>query len=41
MNPKTWAKLPPDVQKAFDANNGEARWRVEPINLRRRKPEML
>src|SRR5512134_818289 len=28
MNPKTWAKLPPDVQKAFDANNGEARWRA-------------
>jgi TRAP-type C4-dicarboxylate transport system substrate-binding protein len=28
MNPGTWAKLPPDVQKAFDANNGEARWRA-------------
>jgi TRAP-type C4-dicarboxylate transport system substrate-binding protein len=27
MNKATWAKLPPDVQKAFDANNGEARWR--------------
>ena len=27
MNKNTWAKLPPDVQKAFDANNGEARWR--------------
>jgi len=28
MNKATWAKLPPDVQKAFDANNGEARWRA-------------
>jgi len=28
MNPGTWAKLPPDVQRAFDANNGEARWRA-------------
>jgi TRAP-type C4-dicarboxylate transport system substrate-binding protein len=28
MNKNTWAKLPPDVQKAFDANNGEARWRA-------------
>jgi TRAP-type C4-dicarboxylate transport system substrate-binding protein len=28
MNPGTWAKLPPDVQKAFDANNGEARVRA-------------
>lgn len=27
MNKNTWAKLPPDVRKAFDANNGEARWR--------------
>jgi TRAP-type C4-dicarboxylate transport system substrate-binding protein len=27
MNKNTWAKLPPDVQKAFDENNGEARWR--------------
>lgn len=27
MNKKTWAKLPPDVQRAFNANNGEARWR--------------
>lgn len=27
MNKNSWAKLPPDVQKAFDANNGEARWR--------------
>jgi len=27
MNKNTWAKLPPDVQKAFEANNGEARWR--------------
>jgi len=27
MNKNTWAKLPADVQKAFDANNGEARWR--------------
>ncbi len=27
MNKKTWAKLPPDVKKAFTANNGEARWR--------------
>ena len=24
MNKNTWAKLPPDVQKAFEANNGEA-----------------
>jgi len=28
MNKSTWAKLPPDVQKAFDANNGEARVRA-------------
>jgi TRAP-type C4-dicarboxylate transport system substrate-binding protein len=28
MNPGTWAKLPPDVQRAFDANNGEARVRA-------------
>ncbi|MDX1374656.1 MAG: TRAP transporter substrate-binding protein [Burkholderiales bacterium] len=28
MNKATWDKLPPDVQKAFDANNGEARWRA-------------
>jgi TRAP-type C4-dicarboxylate transport system substrate-binding protein len=28
MNKNTWAKLPPDVQRAFDANNGEARWRA-------------
>ena len=28
MNKNTWAKLPPDVQKAFEANNGEARWRA-------------
>lgn len=28
MNKGTWAKLPADVQKAFDANNGEARWRA-------------
>ena len=28
MNKNTWAKLSPDVQKAFDANNGEARWRA-------------
>ena len=28
MNKGTWAKLPPEVQKAFDANNGEARWRA-------------
>jgi len=28
MNKNTWAKLPADVQKAFDANNGEARWRA-------------
>jgi TRAP-type C4-dicarboxylate transport system substrate-binding protein len=28
MNKNSWAKLPPDVQKAFDANNGEARWRA-------------
>jgi TRAP-type C4-dicarboxylate transport system substrate-binding protein len=28
MNPGTWAKLPRDVQKAFEANNGEARWRA-------------
>ena len=27
MNKDTWAKLPPDVQKAFNENNGEARWR--------------
>jgi TRAP-type C4-dicarboxylate transport system substrate-binding protein len=27
MNKNSWAKLPPDVQKAFEANNGEARWR--------------
>ncbi|MGE0874584.1 MAG: TRAP transporter substrate-binding protein [Burkholderiales bacterium] len=27
MNKKTWAKLPPDVKKAFTVNNGEARWR--------------
>jgi TRAP-type C4-dicarboxylate transport system substrate-binding protein len=27
MNKGTWAKLPADVQKAFDANNGESRWR--------------
>jgi len=27
MNKNTWAKLPPDVKKAFDENNGEARWR--------------
>jgi len=28
MNRNTWAKLPPDVQKAFEANNGEARVRA-------------
>jgi TRAP-type C4-dicarboxylate transport system substrate-binding protein len=28
MNPGTWAKLPPDVQKAFEANSGEARVRA-------------
>ena len=28
MNKNSWAKLPPDVQKAFEANNGEARWRA-------------
>jgi len=28
MNKDTWAKLPPDVQKAFNENNGEARWRA-------------
>jgi len=28
MNKNTWAKLPRDVQKAFEANNGEARWRA-------------
>jgi TRAP-type C4-dicarboxylate transport system substrate-binding protein len=28
MNKNTWAKLSPDVQKAFEANNGEARWRT-------------
>lgn len=28
MNKDTWAKLPSNVQKAFDANNGEARWRA-------------
>jgi len=28
MNKNTWAKLPPDVQKAFEANNGEARVRA-------------
>jgi TRAP-type C4-dicarboxylate transport system substrate-binding protein len=28
MNPGTWAKLPPDVQKAFAANSGEARVRA-------------
>jgi len=28
MNKNSWAKLPPDVQKAFEANNGEARWRT-------------
>ena len=28
MNKNSWAKLPPDVQKAFDANNGVARWRA-------------
>ena len=28
MNPGTWAKLSPDVQKAFEANNGEARVRA-------------
>jgi len=28
MNKNTWAKLPADVKKAFDANNGEARWRA-------------
>ncbi|HSH08541.1 MAG TPA: TRAP transporter substrate-binding protein [Burkholderiales bacterium] len=28
MNKDSWAKLPPDVQKAFEANNGEARWRA-------------
>jgi TRAP-type C4-dicarboxylate transport system substrate-binding protein len=28
MNKNTWAKLPPDVKKAFEANNGEARWRT-------------
>jgi TRAP-type C4-dicarboxylate transport system substrate-binding protein len=27
MNKNSWAKLPPDVQRAFEANNGEARWR--------------
>jgi TRAP-type C4-dicarboxylate transport system substrate-binding protein len=28
MNKDTWAKLPPDVQKAFNENNGEARVRA-------------
>ncbi len=28
MNRDTWARLSPDVQKAFEANNGEARWRA-------------
>jgi len=28
MNKDSWAKLPPDVQKAFTANNGEARVRA-------------
>lgn len=28
MNPGTWSRLPSDVQKAFEANNGEARWRA-------------
>ncbi|TAN51248.1 MAG: TRAP transporter substrate-binding protein [Betaproteobacteria bacterium] len=28
MNKNTWAKLPPDVKQAFEANNGEARWRA-------------
>jgi len=28
MNRDVWAKLPPDVQKAFEANNGEARVRA-------------
>jgi TRAP-type C4-dicarboxylate transport system substrate-binding protein len=28
MNRNTWAKLPADVQKAFEANNGEARVRT-------------
>jgi len=28
MNKNTWAKLPVDVKKAFEANNGEARWRT-------------
>ena len=28
MNKNSWAKLPPDVKKAFEANNGEARWRT-------------
>jgi len=28
MNKDTWAKLPPDVQKAFERNNGEDRWRA-------------
>jgi TRAP-type C4-dicarboxylate transport system substrate-binding protein len=28
MNKDTWARLSPDVQKAFDANNGEDRWRA-------------
>ncbi|MDH3318434.1 MAG: TRAP transporter substrate-binding protein [Betaproteobacteria bacterium] len=28
MNKNTWAKLPPDVQKAFNRNNGEARVRA-------------
>ncbi|HEX5093879.1 MAG TPA: TRAP transporter substrate-binding protein [Burkholderiales bacterium] len=28
MNKNTWAKLPADVQKAFEANNGEARVRA-------------
>jgi TRAP-type C4-dicarboxylate transport system substrate-binding protein len=28
MNKDTWAKLPSDVQRAFEANNGEDRWRA-------------
>jgi TRAP-type C4-dicarboxylate transport system substrate-binding protein len=28
MNRNTWAKLPADVKKAFEANNGEDRWRA-------------
>lgn len=28
MNRATWAKLPPEVQRAFEANNGEARVRA-------------